>query len=79
MNIDLKNWDIVRIIRLLFGIVGWVGFFMSKEPIYALLGSVLLIQAIFNMSCGIGGCGYPAYKKAKAADEQKPITFEEIK
>jgi hypothetical protein len=78
MNIDLKNWDLVRIIRLLFGIMGWVAFIMSHDPIYALIGSLLLIQAVFNMSCGIGGCGYPAYKKTKIPSDQ-PITFEEIK
>lgn len=78
MQIDLKNWSIVRIIRLLFGVLGGVAFAMSKDPVFALISGVLLVQAVFNSTCGIGGCGYPQYKKVKE-HELKEIKFEEIK
>ncbi len=78
MHIDLKNWSIVRIIRLLFGVLGGVAFAMSKDPVFALISGVLLVQAVFNSSCGIGGCGYPQYKKIKEQDV-KEVNFEEIK
>ncbi len=78
MQIDLKNWSIVRIIRLVFGLLGVAAFAMSKDPIFALIGGVLLVQAVANSTCGIGGCGYPQYKKIKEQDV-KEVNFEEIK
>lgn len=78
MKIDLKHWDAMRMIRLLFGILGIVAFAMSGEPIYALIGLVMLVQAVMNMSCGAGGCGYPQYKKAKDSTMNE-VVFEEIK
>ncbi|HLP33788.1 MAG TPA: hypothetical protein VK202_09965 [Bacteroidia bacterium] len=77
MNIDVKNQSVVRIIRLVFGLLGIVAFAMSKDPVFALIG-VLLVQGVLNTSCGIGGCGYPQYKKIKE-QEVKEINFEEIK
>ena len=78
MIIEYRNWDFMRIIRLLFGILGMVAFAMSGELIYALIGSVMLIQVIFNMGCSAGGCGYPQYKRAKDSHTDH-VVFEEIK
>lgn len=78
MNIELKNFSAVRIIRLVFGLLGIVAFALSKDPIFALIGGVLLVQGVLNSSCGIGGCGYPQYKKIKEQDV-KEVNFEEIK
>lgn len=81
MSIDWKNWGAVRIIRLAFGVLGATAFVMSHDPIFLLIAVVLLLQAIFNSTCGIGGCGYPQYKQTKttATPHINNTTFEEIK
>lgn len=63
MNAALKNLSVVRIIRLVFGLLGIVAFALSKDPIFALIGGVLLVQGVLNTSCGIGGCGFLSTKK----------------
>jgi hypothetical protein len=78
MKIEFRNWDFMRIIRLLFGILGMVAFAMSGELIYAMIGSVMLIQVVFNMGCSGGACGYPQYKRTKD-NHTDHVVFEEIK
>ncbi len=73
----LKNWDFFRILRLVLGILSIGMAIYSLNLTYALIGSILLLQAIFNMSCGVGGCGYPQYKKATQKDVPD-ISFTEI-
>ena len=78
--IDWNNWSVVRIIRLVFGVLGAVAFVMSHDQIFLLIAIVLLVQAVFNSSCGIGGCGYPMYKQTKTTTTAINNTqFEEIK
>lgn len=57
MNRILKNWDFIRVVRLLIGIGIAIYSITSKDYIFFMLGGLLLFQAIMNVSCcGAGGC-----------------------
>lgn len=57
MNRILKNWNLIRIIRLLLGIIITIYSISSKEYVFLILGGLLSFQAIINASCcGAGGC-----------------------
>lgn len=81
MNLDFKTWNFFRIFRLVLSVFAFVAFANTGVTLYAFLGVVLLIQVIFNMQCGIGGCGYPQYKKniSKQQTNINDITYEEVK
>ena len=53
----LKNWDLMRIIRLLLSGIVIVYAIDSKEYGFLILGGFLLFQVIMNISCcGSTGC-----------------------
>lgn len=81
MNIDIKTWNFFRVFRLALSVFAFVAFANTGVGLYAFLGTVLLIQVVFNMQCGLGGCGYPQYKKDITTKQTdiKDITYEEIK
>lgn len=57
MNRILKNWDAIRIIRLMLGAVVVAYAISSEEYAFLILGGLLLFQAIMNVSCcGASGC-----------------------
>jgi len=60
-----KNWDMMRITRLVAGIASAVYAVTSKEYMFLLLAVFFLFQAVLNISCcGSGGCS--------SNGEQKP-------
>ena len=56
MNTLLKDWSIMRILRLIAGVVIIYMAFADNQPILSIIGFLLLIQAIFNSGCGVNGC-----------------------
>lgn len=57
MNRILKNWDFARIVRLLLGVLVIIYSISSKDYVFIVLGGLLLVQAIMNISCcGSAGC-----------------------
>lgn len=57
MDRFLKNWDLMRIVRLLAGVGIAVYAISSKDYTFLLLAGLFLFQAIMNISCcGSGGC-----------------------
>lgn len=57
MNKYLKNWTIVRIIRLLIGASLSIAAYFSGHYLFVGLGVWFMIQAFFNVSCcGTAGC-----------------------
>lgn len=53
----LKNWDLMRIVRLLIGVGIAVYAISSKDYTFLLFAGLLLFQAIMNISCcGSKGC-----------------------
>lgn len=52
-----KAWDASRIIRIVIaGFLG-VAYFYNRESLFLFAGTVLAIQAVFNISCPGGSCG----------------------
>lgn len=63
MNTLLKDWHVMRILRL---IAGMIIIFMSvaeNQLILGIIGIFLLAQAIFNSGCGANGCSTPVSRR----------------
>ncbi len=74
----LNNWNLMRWLRLLFGLYLGYQAFVLKDSMSGFLGAFLLIQAITNTGCcGSGGCSVPAVKNKDIKSEEPD--FEIIK
>lgn len=53
----LRNWDLVRVLRIILA-VSFIGYGIStKDYMLIFIGGLFGIQAILNISCcGAGGC-----------------------
>ena len=70
-----RSWNSIRFIRVFFAIVLFAAYLSNQEPLFAFVGVMLLLQAIFNMSCPGGSCGTTSAKIDKPlikVDEYKP-------
>ena len=47
----LKNWNLMRILRLVIGIWAIVEAIQSKEPLLGIMGGILLFMAVTNTGC----------------------------
>lgn len=63
MNTLLKNWDLLRITRLLAGLAIIVMAILEKQLILSVMGFLLLVQAIMNFGCGANGCNVQDRRK----------------
>lgn len=53
----LQNWHAMRIIRLVLGAIAIAEFVPTKDWLFLMVGSVFLLQGIFNVGCnGAGAC-----------------------
>lgn len=50
--INLRNWDIFRIIKAIAGATGIVLAIVFNSIIFGIFGALFLIQAITNTGCG---------------------------
>jgi hypothetical protein len=61
----MKNWSLVRILRIVIGL-GLLGsyFFYAKETFALIVGSIFLVQGAMNLGCppffGQSTCANPA-------------------
>ncbi len=70
MNVLFRNWHMVRIIQLIGGIAMGIYALNSRDYIFLILAIILLIQAIFNISCcGSGACSNNSNQKQVYKDE----------
>lgn len=51
-----RNWDIVRIIRLIFGVIGVVASVSIGDYFLMTLGGIFILQAVLNLGCCSAGC-----------------------
>lgn len=73
VNRVTTNWNIQRIVRLVFGVMLLIFGLTSKENIITLFGALLAFQGILNLSCcGAGGCALSNDKKQVYKDMIKP-------
>lgn len=73
----LKNWNIIRFLRLIIGVFVVVQGIISKEWLFVFLGGLFALMPLMNVGCGASGCKTPRYKNTK--EEQDEIHYEEIK
>lgn len=65
-----KNWSATRIIRVIFAGVLGIAFYYNHEYLYLFIGVILIIQAIFNISCPGGSC-----ETTSKSDKETAIKF----
>ena len=62
----LSDWDWLRALRLIAGLVLLVHLFQRPDVLTGLLGGILLVQALTNTGCGMGGsCAIPSKENPK--------------
>ena len=73
----LKNWHLMRILRVVVGIWAVVEAFRTHQAILSVFGAWIAIQGIFNIGC----CGVPQQYQndATSNEDAENITFEEVK
>ena len=72
-----SNWNVFRIIRLVFGIFIIADGFQKANWLMVGLGVAFALMPLFNVGCGFGGnCGVSVSKKETS--EPKEITYEEV-
>lgn len=72
----LNNWNVVRWVRLLFGIGAIITGLWQKEYLAMIAGSFLMITALSNTGCcGSSGCA-PQVNRKK--EDPKEIIYEEV-
>jgi len=72
----LRNWNVMRALRLVFGIYIIVQGFQDHQWIFILLGSVFSMLSLLNIGCcGVSRCNVPKRSNRK---KRQQITFEEI-
>jgi hypothetical protein len=75
----LKNWNIMRLVRLSLGLVILIQSFFEKDSVMTFVGLVLTALPFFNIGgCAAGQCYSPRIiRKKESANEE--IQFEEVK
>lgn len=75
----LKNWNIMRLLRLAIGVWALVSAIQTGQGALGLLGGVVLAMAIFNIGCcGVNGCAPRASTNKKLSKTPGEIEYEEI-
>lgn len=72
------NWNLMRALRLVLGLVILVQGIQAQETMYAIAGLLLSGMALANIGCcGPGGCGVPQLP-INSKEPVKEIEYEEV-
>jgi hypothetical protein len=71
-----KNWNFMRIIRLVIGGYALIEAIKGQDTLMGLLGFVLVGMALLNVGCGAQGCGIPLQKSNQ--NEPEELSYEEV-
>lgn len=74
MKTLLQNWNLMRFVRLVFGVLSIVQGFMVHDIALKIAGVLLSITAIVNVGCCGSSCAINIRKPVK----QKEVRFEEV-
>ena len=76
MNLLLKNWTFLRVLRLAMGIVVIVQAIIIKDILFGIAGIIFTIMALFNQGCCAVNrtCSTPI----KNDKIEKEIEYEEV-
>ena len=77
-KILFTDWNFMRWLRLILGIIITEQGIQVRDSIIGLIGGFFLLQALANMSCGIGGFSVPGNRK-KISSSTEDAEYEEIK
>lgn len=74
----LKNWNLMRILRMAIGVWAIIAAFQTKEVVLGLMGGLLLITAVMNIGCcGVRECA-PQGPDKNLSQKPGEINYEEI-
>lgn len=73
----LRNWDLMRLVRLALGVYIIVQGIQTKEWSFVVMGGLFSIMPLLNIGCcGASGCSTPIQKKNGNVED---ISYEEIR
>ncbi len=73
----LKNWNLMRVIRLVFGVYVIVQGVSNHDMSYLLIGSLFTLMPVLNIGCcSTSGCATPNRKNEVTTEE---ISYEEVR
>jgi hypothetical protein len=76
----LKDWNFLRIIRLVLGIMMLGQSFQIHSWAIGLFGGLFIFQSLTNTGCyGAGGCGVPQRSRPANNEHVEEISYEEVK
>jgi F0F1-type ATP synthase assembly protein I len=55
-----KDWNVVRIIRLVLSLLLLGAYFNDRQPVFLMVSALLGMQAVLNISCPGGACATTA-------------------
>ncbi|WP_119081215.1 hypothetical protein [Chitinophaga alhagiae] len=71
----LRNWDVMRILRLIVGIFIIVHGIQAKEWLFIALGGLFSLMPLLNIGCGASGCATAVPRSNKKIED---TTYEEV-
>lgn len=74
-----KNWDFIRVIRLILGILMIIQGVHTDDLMFISLGLLFSLMSVFNIGCCTSGKCQIAVRKNTEDNTMENITFKEIK
>ena len=72
----MRNWNVMRFIRLVFGLYVIIQGISHRDMSYLLIGTLFSLMPIFNVGCcSTSGCATPTKKEGTTED----ISYEEVR
>ena len=72
----LRNWNLIRFVRLALGIAVIIQGVQANEWMFVGLGVMFSLMPIFNLGCSSGNCNVPNRRYTKSDDD---VIYEEVK
>lgn len=72
----LRNWNVMRLVRLGLGIAVIIQGFQASEWMFVGLGALFSLMPILNVGCSGGNCSVPNRKYINRDDD---VVYEEVK
>lgn len=75
----IQNWNLMRFIRLLLGVMIIVQSINNKDYLFAFIGLLFAGMALANIGCcGSAGCSTNSYSNKKNTNSINETTYEEV-
>jgi len=75
----LKNWNLMRLLRLAIGVWALIEAFQTRQVLLGLMGALLVVMAVMNIGCcGVSGCNTPMKTRKNSSQKPEEINYEEI-